>query len=150
MLRNVKGKLFWGLTARRFYQHLVTKSNLIDTTFQKSSIHKMAGYWEHKSMVWAALKDARPKVRSLSIIWLDLANPYRSVPHVLILFALRRYKIAEDWITLVIKYSMDFWGEHHQVELALRNEQTLIHRTLHGQGQITDLTYVSAYLTSPF
>ena len=103
-LSNVEGKLFWSLIAQRFYQHLVTKNNLIDTMFQsfKVSIQKMTGCWEHKLMGWAALKDVHNKQRSLSIICLDLANVYRSVPQVLILFALRRYKIPEDWITLVI------------------------------------------------
>ena len=60
-------------------------------------------------MIWAALKDAQSKGRSLSTIWLDLANAYGLVPHMLIIFALRRYKIPEDWITLVIKYD-DLWG----------------------------------------
>ena len=61
-------------------------------------------------MVWAALKDARNKRRSLSVIWLDLANAYGSVPYVLILFALGRYKIPENWMTLVIKYYDGLWG----------------------------------------
>ena len=61
------------------------------------------------TMVWAALKDIRSKGRSLSIIRLDLANAYGSVPHLLILFALRRYKIPEDWKTLVIKYDNGLW-----------------------------------------
>ena len=64
----------------------------------------MAGCWEHTSMDWAALKDARSKGKPLSIILFDLANAYGSVPHMLILFALRRYKIPEDWIILVDKY----------------------------------------------
>ena len=33
VLGNVEGKLFWTLIAQRFYKHLVTKNNLIDTTF---------------------------------------------------------------------------------------------------------------------
>ena len=82
VLGNVEEKLFWSLIAQRFYQHLVTKNNLIDTTFQEGSIQKMTACWEHTSMVWAALKDARSKRRSLSIIWLDLANAYGSVPHI--------------------------------------------------------------------
>ena len=109
-LGNVEGKLFWSLIAQRFYNHLVTKNKLTDTRFQKGSIQKMAGCWEHTSMIWAALKDARSKGRSLSTIWLDLANAYGSVPHMLIIFALRRYKIPEDWITLVIKYYDGHWG----------------------------------------
>ena len=64
----------------------------------------MAGCWEHTLMVWAALKDAHSKQRLLSVTWFDLANAYGSVPHMLILFALRRYKVAKEWITLVIKY----------------------------------------------
>ena len=103
-LGNVEGKLFWSLIAQRFYQHLVKKNSLIDTAFQKNSIQKMAGCWEHTSMDWAALKGARSKGKPLSIILLDLANAYGSVPHMLILFALRRYKIPEDWVTLVDKY----------------------------------------------
>ena len=41
---------------------------------------------------------------------MDLANAYGSLPHVLILFALRRYKIPEEWITLVIKYYNELVG----------------------------------------
>ena len=72
----------------------------------------MAAGWEQTPMVWVALKDPRSKRRSLSIICLDLANAYGSVPHVLILFALGRYKIPEDWITLVIKknFMASFYG----------------------------------------
>ena len=51
VLGNVEEKLFWSLIAQRFYQHLVTKNNLIDTKFQKGSIQKMAGCREHTSMV---------------------------------------------------------------------------------------------------
>ena len=103
-LGNVEGKLLWSLLAQRFFQHLVSKNNLIDTMFEEGSIQNMAGCWEHTSMVWAALKGACSKGRSLSIIWLDLANAYGPVLHVLILFALRRYKDVKDWITLMIKY----------------------------------------------
>ena len=42
-LGSVEGKLFWSLIAQRFYNHLVTKNKLINTTFQKVSIQKIAG-----------------------------------------------------------------------------------------------------------
>ena len=90
-LGNVEGKLFWSMIAQRFYQRLVTKKTLIDTTFQKGSVQKMAGSWEHTSIVWAASRVARSKRRSLSIIWLDLVNAYGSVPNMLTLFASRKY-----------------------------------------------------------
>ena len=38
VLRNIEGKLFWSLKVQRFYPHLVTKNNWIDTMFQKGSI----------------------------------------------------------------------------------------------------------------
>ena len=75
----------------------------------------MTGCWEHTSVISEALKDARSKRRSLSIILFDLVNAYGAAPHVLILFAMRRYNILDDWKTLV----MDFVGEHQQLELPL-------------------------------
>ena len=41
---------------------------------------------------------------------MGVTNAYGSVPHVLILFALRRCKIPEEWITVVIKYYNELWG----------------------------------------
>ena len=41
MLGNVEAKLFWRLTAQIFYQDLVTRKNLIDTTLQKGTIWPM-------------------------------------------------------------------------------------------------------------
>ena len=70
----------------------------------------MAGCSEYMSLLLAALKDARNKRRSLSIIWLILTKAYGSVSQMLILFALRRYKIPEDWITMVIKHDDGLWG----------------------------------------
>ena len=44
------------------------------------------------------------------MLWLDLANAYGSVPHKLILFALRRYQVPEDWIDLIMAYYDGLWG----------------------------------------
>ena len=109
-LMNVEGKLFWSLVAHRLYQHLVEQNKLINTSSQKGSIRKMAGVWEHISMVWSALKDARLRKKSLVVIWLDLANAYGSVPHALILFALKRYNVPPSWITLIMHYFCGLWG----------------------------------------
>jgi len=61
-------------------------------------------------MVWSALKDARRRKKSLAALWLDLANAYGSVPHKLIVYALRRYQVPEDWISLVMSYYNGMWG----------------------------------------
>ena len=109
-LGNVEGKLFWSLIADRFYKYLVVNNSIIDTSCQKGSIQKMAGVWEHTSMVWSALKDCKSKRQSIAILWLDLANAYGSVPHQLIAFALRRYGVPEDWINLVLNYYDGLWS----------------------------------------
>ena len=80
-LMNVESKLFWSLVSNRLYNHLVTSNNIIDTSIQKGSIRKMAGCWEHTSMVWSGIKDARKRKKSMVVLWLDLANAYGSVPH---------------------------------------------------------------------
>ena len=103
-LTNVEGKLFWSLVSEKLYGYLVFDNNIIDTSCQKGSIQKMAGCWEHMSMVWSALKDARKRGKSIAVLWLDLANAYGSVPHQLIIFALRRYgAVSYTHLTLPTK-----------------------------------------------
>ena len=65
---------------------------------------KIPGCWEHLSMVWHALKEARAQKSNLTIIWLDIANAYGSIPHKLIVFALHRYGVSPQWIRLIETY----------------------------------------------
>ena len=109
-LMNVEGKLFWSMVSGRLYEHLVIANPIIDTSCQKGSIQKMAGVWEHTSMMWSGLKDARRRNKSMVVLWLDLANAYGSIPHKLIEFALRRYKVPEHWIRLLLSYYNGLWS----------------------------------------
>ena len=67
-------------------------------------MEKVPGCWEHISMVWAALKEAKSKNLSLATIWLDIGNEYGSIPHELIIFALHWYGVSPKWIHLVETY----------------------------------------------
>ena len=67
-LLNVEGKLFWNLVGRCLYKYLVEDNAYIRTSIQKGSIRGMAGCWEHTSMVWAAMKEARKTRGSSSIL----------------------------------------------------------------------------------
>ena len=49
-------------------------------------MEKIRGCWEHLSMVWHALKEARAQKSNLTVIWFDTANVYESIPHKLIAF----------------------------------------------------------------
>ena len=67
-------------------------------------MEKIPGCWEHLSMAWHALKEARAKNSNLKVIWLDIANAYGSIPHKLIVFALNRYGVSPQWIRLTKTY----------------------------------------------
>ena len=46
----------------------------MNKSVQKGCMEKVPVYWEHISVVWAALKEAKSKNLSLATIWLDIAN----------------------------------------------------------------------------
>ena len=109
-LLNVEGKLFWSLVANRLYKYLVEDNKYISIACQKGSIRGVAGCWEHSTMVWNAIKDARSNQKSLAILWLDLANAYGTVPHKLIEYALKRYGVPQQWSELILAYYDGLWG----------------------------------------
>ena len=73
-------------------------------------MEKFPGCWEHMSVVWGELKSRKTGISNIAAIWLDIANAYRSVPHQLLFFALRRYGIPEHWVSLFIKYYEGLWS----------------------------------------
>ena len=103
-LLNVEGKLFFSLVSKQLEKHIITNNKFVNTSVQKGCIERIPGCWEHMSMVWSALKEARQNKSSVSNIWLDIANAYGSIPHRLIFFALERYGVANKWITIIKNY----------------------------------------------
>ena len=100
-LLNLEGKLFFSLVSRCLETHLISNNKFINKSVQKGCMEKVPGCWEHISMVWAALQEAKSKNLSLATIWLDIANAYGSIPHKLIIFALHRYGVSPKWIHLI-------------------------------------------------
>ena len=82
-----------------------------DGKIYDSNLEKFPGCWEHISMVWTALKEAESKNLSLSTIWLDIANAYGSIPHKLIIFALRRFGVSPKWIHLIKTYHSEIFSK---------------------------------------
>ena len=66
-------------------------------------MEKIPGCWEHLSMVWHALKEARAKKSNLAVIWLDIANAYGSIPNKVVI-ALHRCGVYPQWIRLIETY----------------------------------------------
>ena len=100
-LLNVEGKLFFSLVSRCLETHSIRNKKIINKSVQKGCMEKVPGCWEHISMVWAALKEAKSKNLYLATIWLDIANAYGSMPHKLIIFVLHRYGVSPKWIHLI-------------------------------------------------
>ena len=74
-------------------------------------MEKVPGCWEHMSMVWSALKDARSDKLDLATIWLDIANGYGSIPHRVIFFALERYGVPQHWISFIKNYYVGIYSK---------------------------------------
>ena len=58
-LLNVEGKLFFSLISKRLEKHIIANNEFINTSVQKGCMGKVLGCWEHMSVVWGALKEAR-------------------------------------------------------------------------------------------
>jgi len=67
----------------------VLQNKYVDTSVQKGGVPQVKGCIEHFGAMWEMIKDAKLSRQDLSVVWLDLANAYGAVPHVLVLRALR-------------------------------------------------------------
>lgn len=63
---------------------------------------------EHSAIIWEKIQAAKQSKSDLHVVWLDLANPYRSVPHQLIHFALDFFHIPPHIQGLVATYFNHF------------------------------------------
>ena len=110
-LGNVEGKLFFSMVSNRLTRHIVNNNGFVNTSIQKGCINNIPGCWEHMSMMWEALNDAKEQSKNVSTVWLDLANAYGSIPHKLIFVALRRYGVPEKWCRIVENYYAGLWSK---------------------------------------
>ena len=111
VLLNVEGKLFLSLVSKCLETHLIHSNKIINNSIQKGCMEKIPGCWEHLSIVWHALKEARALKSNLAVIWLDIANAYGSIPHKLIVFALHRYGVSPQWIRLIEIYYKEIFSK---------------------------------------
>ena len=71
---------------------------------------KVAGCWEHVSLVWDELKAFKSNKASVAADWLDIANGYGFIPHQLIPCSLQCYDINPTWIDLLASYYNGLWS----------------------------------------
>ena len=102
-LLNVEGKIFFGVFAKRLTTFLLA-NGYIDTSVQKAGIPGFPGCLEHSQMIWNSLMTAKRLKQELHVIWLDLANAYGSVPHLLIKLALTKFHVPDKLSDMLMQY----------------------------------------------
>ncbi len=78
----------------------------VNTSIQKGGIPGFAGCLEHTGVLSRMIHEARAKKGDLTVVWLDLANAYGSIPHNLIRTALKYYH-NPDHIKVMISSYLD-------------------------------------------
>lgn len=102
-LLDVEGKIFWSIVGKRLTTYLIA-NNFIDPTVQKGGVPGYSGCLEHTSAISQLINEAKSKHNTLSVVWLDLAKAYPSIPHQLIRKALEYYCIPPEVVKLVMSH----------------------------------------------
>ncbi|XP_053395771.1 uncharacterized protein LOC128555950 [Mercenaria mercenaria] len=117
-LLNVEGKIFFAVLSRRLTSYL-TANKYIDMSVQKGGVPGFSGCVEHTSAISQLIREAKVNNSDLTVVWLDLANAYGSIPHQLIEKAMKQYYIPEHIQGIINGY---FNGI--QLRFALGNRMT--------------------------
>lgn len=73
---SVEGKIFCSVVVQRLTAYLLTKS-LVDTTVQKRGVSGLVGICEHHLASHTLMRENK----DMHVVFLDMVNTYRSVPH---------------------------------------------------------------------
>ena len=82
-------KVFTSLVKRRWLVYMVN-NGFLNTATQKASVDTVPGCSEHHLKLLPILWEAQRSQKSVCVGWLDLANAFRSMHH-LIAFSLAHY-----------------------------------------------------------
>ena len=91
-LTSCLGKLFHSIIASSITEH-VTKEYILDTSVQKGFLPKLAGCIEHTAAISQCVRHAKQNRKPLCMVQYDLTNAFGSVPHEIILAALKWARI---------------------------------------------------------
>lgn len=91
----VESKIFFSTIAKRLGSYLA-RNTYIDTSVQKGGVSGMPGCVEHTGVVTQLIREAREQRGNLSVLWLDLANAFGSIPHNLVQLILVKHQ-GGDW-----------------------------------------------------
>ncbi|XP_063418448.1 uncharacterized protein LOC134701249 [Mytilus trossulus] len=89
--------------ARRMTSYM-TDNNYVDTSVQRGGIPGFSGCIEHTSIISQLIQEAKVNKKDLTVVWLDLANAYGTVPHMLIQQSLDHYHIPDHFKKVIRSY----------------------------------------------
>ena len=124
---NVACKIYMGILARRTVAYL-QGNGYVDESVQKAGVPGIPGCIEHAFTIWDAIQEAKKTNGNLNVVWLDLANAYGSVPHVLLMKAMEFFHIPEEVQAIMRQYydcfqmrfsTDDFTSEWHRLEVGI-------------------------------
>ena len=123
-LLNTESKIF-GLLSRRL-SDFILGNGYIDTSVQKGGVAGMPECLEHTGVLTQLLREVKPgclehtgvltqllrEVKEnkgvLTVLWLDLAQAYGSIPHKLVKEALKRHHVPQSVCNLIADYYKNF------------------------------------------
>ena len=105
-LTSTMGKLYHQVKAERMAKFM-RANNYIDETTQKAFLAGVNGCIEHIQVIQEIIQDAKHRRRTVHFSWFDLSDAYGSIPHNLIEFSLRHYKVPDS----EIKYIMNLYAK---------------------------------------
>lgn len=86
---EIGGKIF-GIIGKAILDY-ERKNGYINESAQEAGLPKIPGCVEHAYSIWSKIQETENRKENLSVIWLDLAKAYGSVPHRLLE---RKWKIS--------------------------------------------------------
>ena len=89
--------------ARRMTSYM-TENRSVDTSVQKGGVPVFSGCVEHTSIISQLIHEAKVNRKDLTVVWLDLANAYGTIPHMLIEESLKLYHIPEHFRGIIRSY----------------------------------------------
>ena len=93
--------------AKRVSDYLLANKS-VDTSSQKGGIPGFSGFVKHTSAPRQVIQEAKVNKSDLTIVWLDLANAYGSIPHKVIRKAMTLHHLPEKVTKMVDEYFNGF------------------------------------------
>ena len=106
-LLDIDGNNMFGILANRLATFLL-QNGYINTSVQKAGILGFPWCVEHCAMIWHTIEEDKVNNDNLSVVWLDLANAYGSVPHKLIEFSLDFFHVPRKLKSFLMDYYTSF------------------------------------------